>query len=154
MNQTNIQMLITKEDARKMDTILSYLVKNENARMKLKQIMDLLNTSLEDARYLYELLLKYHGEVEPVISIHQGSNIAKKPRITEDFLKRGGFADVYEQQANIKAFNEPSQLKKKKNHNFYNCSKYSYWFIFIMVIVSFIMALISLFISLKIIQID
>ena len=122
------KMLLTKEDALKLDTVLSYLVRNEDARMKLKQIMDLLNTTLEDARYLYELILKYHNNVEPVISLHNALNIGKRPGITEEFLKKGGFMAVYEKQAEIKAFNELSQLQQRKKEKFYNWQKNSYWF--------------------------
>jgi hypothetical protein len=147
-------MLIAREDAKKMDLILSHLVKNETARMKLKQIQDLLHVSLEESRYLYESILKYHTEVEPVISIHHASNIAKRPRITEEFLRNGGFEAVYERQAEIKTSAQKNNLQLKNKFSYYNWQRKTYWLTFCLAILGFVLGLISLFISLKIIKID
>lgn len=145
-------MLITKEDAQKMDMILRYLDENETARFKLKQIMDLLNTNLECARYLYESILKFHNETEPVISIHYGGNIAKKSFLTRNFLDRGGFMAIYEQQENIKT---PKESNKKNFQPVIYLSAWKekiFWFTFFLAIMAFLMALISLLISLKLIK--
>src|SRR5512147_2572041 len=92
---------MTKDDAEKMDIILAYLVKNETARVKYKQIIDLLDVSLEKAKYLHQSILKYHSKKEPIVSIQNASNIAKKPNITEEFLNKGGFKLVYLQQSEM-----------------------------------------------------
>jgi hypothetical protein len=149
-----MNMLITKEDAKKMDTILWYLVKDEQARVKLKQIQDLMQISLEESRYLYESILKYHNEVEPIISIHHASNIAKKPLVTESFLKKGGFKTVYEQQAEIKSIIKENQTKSNHKSVTMDWQRRTYWYTFIIAIVGFIMALVSMLIGLKIIKLE
>jgi hypothetical protein len=146
-------MLITKDDAQKMDMILRYLVENETARFKLKQIMDLLNTSLECARYLYESILRFNNETEPVISIHHGGNIAQRPYITRNFLEKGGFMAIYEKQENIKARQESNETEFQPVTQSGAWKDKIFWITFFMAIMAFVMALISLLISLKLIKV-
>jgi hypothetical protein len=146
-------MLITVNDAKKMDLILSYLVKNDTARIKYKQIVDLLGINLVEAKYLHEYILKYHHEVEPVISIHHASNMAKKPLITEEFLKKGGFVSVYKKQAEIENAAHANRPKLTSKLSTKDWRAKTYWLTFGLALAGFIIATISLLIGLKILKI-
>jgi hypothetical protein len=144
-------MHVTIDDAKKMDLILSYLIKNKIARVKYKQIMDLLNIDLEKAKFLHESILKFHNEVQPIISIHNALNIAEKPLETEKFLESGGFEAIYTQKADVDAIRlEKSHSYVKKGINSWLSNHL--WIILLTSILGFLFGLISLLISLKIIK--
>jgi hypothetical protein len=146
-------MIRTINDAKKMDLILSYLVENDTARVKYKQIGDLLGIGLEEARYLHESILKYHHEVEPVIGIHHASNISKKPLVTEEFLKKGGFLAVFKQQMEKEIMAKSHQRESKSKLSKKDWKAKTYWLTFGLALAGFLLATISLLMVLKIIKI-
>jgi len=143
-------MKITNDDAQNMDLVLTYLLKNDKARMKSKQIQDLLNIGLDEAHRIYETILEFHHKVEPIISILNADNIAFGPEITEGFLKKGGFVAVYEQYTKKETENTSNNIKLTVESKWLLWQRKTYWFTFTMAILGFVIALISLFLSLKV----
>jgi hypothetical protein len=141
-------------DAKMMDAILSYLVKNETARVKYKQIMDLLNVDIDKARYLHASILKYHKELGPIISIHNALNIAEKPIDTIEFLKKGGFEAIYKHQAEIKDLAHNKTLKPSAKSDLCLWINNNAWFTLMIATLGFVFGLLALLISLKLIKIN
>ncbi len=145
-------MKITKEDARKMDLVLSYLIKEEHARVKSKQVQELLKVEFDDAHHIYESILKYHYEVDPVVSILYSENIASAPVITEMFLKQGGFMKVSEQLEDNELKAKTNNIKDSKESKWSLWQRKTYWFTSVLALLGFIIALISLLFSLGVIK--
>jgi len=143
-------MKITKEDATNMDLVLTYLLKNDKARMKSKQIQDLLNIGLDEAHRIYETILEFHHKVEPTISILNADNIAFGPEITESFLKKGGFVAVYEQYTKKEIDKTLTSMTIAAESKWLVWQRKTYWFTFTIAILGFVIALISLFLNLKV----
>ncbi|MFN8257132.1 MAG: hypothetical protein U0W24_15660 [Bacteroidales bacterium] len=91
-------MKITKTEAERMDQVLRYLVENENARIKPKQLQDLLSVEFGDAEVIYHKILDYHNENREIIAIMNALNLAARPLVTKQFLDEGGFIKIYESQ--------------------------------------------------------
>ena len=145
-------MKIKKEDALKMDLVLSYLLKNEQARVKSKQVQDLLKISFDDAHHIYESILKYHLDVEPVVSVLNAENIASAPGITDLFLKKGGFIAISEQKENQENKIRVNKMKEIKESKWIIWQRKTYWFTFVLAVSAFILALISFLVSLGIVK--
>jgi len=139
-------MQIPVEYSKKMDLILSYLAKNENARFKYKQIIDLLNVDIDEARVLHALILKYHNDIEQIISIHNANNIGGKPLYTEKFLIRGGFEAISQQQVKNEKFDNLKLSKSKHRFGFNAWLNKNIWITFALAILAFILALSALLI--------
>jgi len=147
-------MRVTREDAKRMDIVLNYLLNNKTARLKYKQIMDLLNIDLDEAKFLHQSILKYHHETKPIISIHNALNIGEKPIDTEEFLRNGGFEAICNQQHEIEHFNKIKKSKFLTKSNFKTWISKNSWFTFIIAALGFIFGLVSLLISFKIIKLE
>jgi hypothetical protein len=140
------------EEAQKLDLILMHLAKHETARFKYKQIMDLLDINLDEAKYLHDMLIDYHQQVQPIISIHQAMNMASRPKLTKAFLKQGGFVEVFKkEQKRIEEVNDTFRVKKPMA--FADWLNKNHWLSFLIAVCGFILGLFSLLISLKLIKI-
>jgi hypothetical protein len=140
-------MKISKDDAVKMDRVLSYLISDNKARVKSKQIQNLLGIELDEAKNIYHSILNYNKEIEPVVSFLFASNISARPIITEEFLKRGGFSAISNAQI-ISENQEPFDLMKCTKKSF--MKEYHYKIVWVAIftsILAFIMALVSLLFS-------
>jgi len=145
-------MKIKKEDAQKMDLILSYLAKNEQVRVKSKQVQEVLKISFDEAHHIYESILRYHVNVEPVVGVLHAENIASAPGVTEAFLKRGGFIAIAEKQKSLENKNVVNNKLETKESKWTIWQRKTYWFTFVLAVSAFVLALISLLINLEILK--
>ena len=139
-------MQLNKENSEKMDLVLNYLLANPNARVKSKQVQEILQISFEDARNIYELILNYHQQIEPLISILNADNIAARPNITEAFIQKGGFKLVYKLQSK-KNENKTVETFDKPNEQRTDWQSKTYWITFTLAVLGFIMGSVSLLFS-------
>ncbi len=144
-------MTINKEIAEKMDSVLLYLLANPAARVKSKQVQEILKVGFDEAKNIYLSILKYHQQVEPIVSILNADNIAARPDITESFIKKGGFKQVYEVLSQMSEKSNKKQVEKSAR-TLSDWQQKTYWITFALALSGFILGLISLLISMGLIK--
>ena len=105
-------MKLTKIEAEQLDSVLKYMVENEDARIKPRQIMDLLSIEFGEAEHLYHKMLDFHKSTREIIAIMNALNLAARPELTNQFLYEGGFMRIFEEQEKQKV--EKSEVERIK----------------------------------------
>ncbi len=144
-------MKISKLEAEKMDKVLAYLINNNTAHVKSKQMQDILGIDFDEAKHIYHTILQYNEDIEPVISILFASNIAARPGITQEFLNRGGFTAVAIIESNLEVPVLSSEKRKSKKKIIIDTDKKA-TIALIISILAFILALVTIFFRVRILN--